>query len=82
MLIQEALNWVNYKDQTVTTATGMVFQGLEINSKIAGVSILRAGEAMESGLRSVLRGVKIGKILIQRDESTALPKVLFLILKE
>jgi uracil phosphoribosyltransferase len=36
---------------------------------------MRAGEAMEQGLRDVCRSVRIGKILIQRDEATALPKV-------
>ena len=39
--------------------------------EIIGVSILRAGESMEQQLREVLKGVKIGKILIQRDESSA-----------
>jgi uracil phosphoribosyltransferase len=32
---------------------------------------------MENGLREVVKDVKIGKILIQRDEETALPKLYF-----
>lgn len=49
-----------------------MFQG-----KICGVSILRAGEAMEQGLRECCRSVRIGKILIQRDEETAQPKLFY-----
>jgi uracil phosphoribosyltransferase len=36
---------------------------------------MRAGESMEIALREVLRGVKIGKILIQRNEWDASPMV-------
>lgn len=45
--------------------------------KICGVSIVRAGESMEMGLRDCCRSVRIGKILIQRDEETALPKLFY-----
>ncbi|CRK23774.1 hypothetical protein BN1723_013111 [Verticillium longisporum] len=45
--------------------------------KICGVSIMRAGEAMEQGLRDCCRSVRIGKILIQRDEETAQPKLFY-----
>lgn len=33
---------------------------------------------MEQALREVCRSVRIGKILIQRDEETALPKLYYL----
>jgi uracil phosphoribosyltransferase len=49
-----------------------MFQG-----KICGVSIMRAGEAMEQGLRDCCRSVRIGKILIQRDEETSMPKLFY-----
>ena len=32
---------------------------------------------MEAGLRDVCRSVRIGKILLQRDEHTALPKLFY-----
>lgn len=38
---------------------------------------MRAGEAMESGLRECCRSVRIGKILIQRDEETCTPKLFY-----
>jgi len=38
---------------------------------------MRAGEAMEQGLRDCCRSVRIGKILIQRDEETCMPKLFY-----
>lgn len=38
---------------------------------------MRAGEAMEQGLRDCCRSVRIGKILIQRDEDTTMPKLFY-----
>jgi uracil phosphoribosyltransferase len=35
-----------------------------------------------AGLRQVCRGIRIGKILIQRDEKTALPKLMYIKLPE
>ncbi|CAG8762983.1 39261_t:CDS:2 [Gigaspora margarita] len=51
---------------------GNEVNGVSFNGKICGVSIMRAGEAMEKVLR-----VRIGKILIQRDEETAQPKLYY-----
>ena len=50
---------------------------MEFQGSICGVSIMRAGESMEQGLRDCCRSVRIGKILIQRDEETALPKLYY-----
>jgi uracil phosphoribosyltransferase len=50
----------------ITTPLGDVFTGVGFQGKIAGVSIMRAGEAMEAGLRECARSVRLGKILIQR----------------
>lgn len=44
--------------------------GVSFEGRICGVSILRAGEAMETALREVCRSVRIGKILIQRVSMT------------
>jgi len=38
---------------------------------------MRAGESMEQGLRDCCRSVRIGKILIQRDEETSQPKLFY-----
>ena len=54
---------------------GSEYKGLVPTGKICGVSVMRAGEAMEQGLRDCCRSIRIGKILIQRDEATSLPHV-------
>jgi len=57
----------------VTTPTGHQYKGVKFTSKLCGVSIIRAGESMESALRAVCRDIRIGKILIQRNEETGKP---------
>ena len=56
---------------------GATYEGVGFEGKICGVSIMRAGESMEQGLRDCCRSVRIGKILIQRDEETAKPKLFY-----
>jgi uracil phosphoribosyltransferase len=41
------------------------------------ISIIRAGDSMLDSFLSVCPSVKVGKILIQRDEETALPKLMY-----
>ncbi|KIM27221.1 hypothetical protein M408DRAFT_330136 [Serendipita vermifera MAFF 305830] len=77
LLVEEGLNHLPIVPKTVMTPTGVEYAGVGFEGRICGVSILRAGEAMEAGLREVCRSVRIGKILIQRDEQTALPKLFF-----
>ncbi|ELU37741.1 armadillo/beta-catenin/plakoglobin [Rhizoctonia solani AG-1 IA] len=62
---------------TYNRPTGEKYEGVGFEGRICGVSILRAGEAMEAGLREVCRSVRIGKILIQRDEETAQAKLFY-----
>ncbi|KAG0326372.1 Uracil phosphoribosyltransferase, synthesizes UMP from uracil [Dissophora globulifera] len=77
LLIEEGLNHLPVVEKAILTPTGMEYQGVEFQGRICGVSIMRAGESMEQGLRDVCRSVRIGKILIQRDEETALPKLYY-----
>ncbi|KAK4645859.1 Uracil phosphoribosyltransferase, synthesizes UMP from uracil [Podospora bellae-mahoneyi] len=77
LLVEEGLNHLPTISHTVTTPVGRPYDGLSFQGKIAGVSIMRAGEAMEQGLRDCCRSVRIGKILIQRDEETAQPKLFY-----
>jgi uracil phosphoribosyltransferase len=69
-LIECAFDQLPYEQKDVTTPTNCTFNGLELAKEVIGVSIMRAGEAMEQALRSTIRGIKIGKILIQRDETS------------
>ncbi|KAJ1962270.1 Uracil phosphoribosyltransferase, synthesizes UMP from uracil [Dispira parvispora] len=77
LLVEEGLNYLPVVDSVVETPTGSEFQGVDFLGKICGVSIMRAGEAMEQGLRDCCRSVRIGKILIQRDEETAQAKLYY-----
>jgi uracil phosphoribosyltransferase len=77
LLVEEGLNHLPTVEHTVTTPVGRPYAGLMFQGKICGVSIMRAGESMEQGLRECCRSVRIGKILIQRDEDTSLPKLFY-----
>ncbi|KAL8790870.1 MAG: hypothetical protein Q9195_006142 [Heterodermia aff. obscurata] len=77
LLVEEGLNHLPTIERTVTTPVGRPYAGVQFQGKICGVSIMRAGEAMEQGLRDCCRSVRIGKILIQRDEDTCKPKLFY-----
>ena len=63
LLFCAGLNHLPTLEKTVGTPTGLTYKGVSFEGRICGVSILRAGEAMEGGLREVCRSVRIGKIL-------------------
>ncbi|OJJ43704.1 hypothetical protein ASPZODRAFT_154228 [Penicilliopsis zonata CBS 506.65] len=77
LLVEEGLNHLPVIEHPVTTPVGRTYLGVKFQGKICGVSIMRAGEAMEQGLRDCCRSVRIGKILIQRDEETCKPKLFY-----
>lgn len=77
LLVEEGLNHLPVVEQSITTPVGRSYLGVKFEGKICGVSIMRAGEAMEQGLRDCCRSVRIGKILIQRDEETCMPKLFY-----
>jgi len=77
LLVEEGLNHLPCVEHSVVTPTGASYAGVKFEGKICGVSIMRAGEAMEQGLRDCCRSVRIGKILIQRDEETCKPKLFY-----
>ncbi|KNC53701.1 uridine kinase [Thecamonas trahens ATCC 50062] len=69
LLVEEALSYLPMQDLTVVTPTGAEYHGKAPASKICGVSIIRAGEAMEKALREVAQDVRLGKILIQQNHA-------------
>ena len=77
LLVEEGLNHLPTESQEITTPVGRTYSGVKFEGKIWGVSIMRAGESMEQGLRDCCRSVRIGKILIQRDEETSKPKLYY-----
>jgi len=77
LLVEEALNLLPVDSVKIITPTGASITGAKFRGKICAVSILRSGEAMETALREVCKKIRIGKILIQRDEETAKPNLIY-----
>ena len=77
LVVEEGLNHLPVIETNVSTPVGQSYSGVKFEGKICGVSIMRAGEAMEQGLRDCCRSVRIGKILIQRDEENSKPKLYY-----
>lgn len=74
LITEFSLNYLPIRPRQVTTAVDSApLSGHAFSGKIVGVSIIRAGEALEAALRSCCRNVRIGKMLIQRDPATTLP---------
>ena len=77
MAVEEALSLLPTEPKQVVAPTGALYNGLRFSSKICAVSIPRSGDTMEQGIRQVVSDVRIGKILIQRDEHTSKPVLLY-----
>lgn len=73
LLVEKATEFLPTKEKQIKTLTGESFNGKEFVGKICAVSIVRSGEAMEKAARDICQKIRIGKILIQRDEKTAKP---------
>jgi uracil phosphoribosyltransferase len=64
----------------VATPTGITVTGVQLNSEqLVAISIIRAGDSMLDSFLSLftVNDIKVGKILIQRDEETALPHLMY-----
>ena len=93
LLMEEGLACLDFNKKEILTPTGSKFevcerllfynsdsfpQGLDNPQNICGVSVVRAGESMETALRQIVPNVRIGKILIQRaEDGTALPHLFY-----
>jgi uracil phosphoribosyltransferase len=77
LLLEAGMDLLPFEEREVTTPVGGTYRGLGFPRHLCGVSVVRAGEAMEGELRDMVPGIGIGKILIQRDKRTKLPDVRF-----
>jgi uracil phosphoribosyltransferase len=77
LLIECALGQLPYTPCNVQTPVGETYQGLHLASPVCGISIIRAGDSMEGELRAVWPSIRIGKMLIQRDKVTKLPRLYY-----
>ncbi|KAK8789963.1 hypothetical protein WA158_006743 [Blastocystis sp. Blastoise] len=70
ILVEEAITYLPSDDVVIETPCGK-FNGCKQSSdKLLAISIIRAGDSLLQGLLDVLPDIKIGKILIQRDEKS------------
>ncbi|MGI2030187.1 uracil phosphoribosyltransferase [Endozoicomonas sp. ALE010] len=76
-LLIKASELLPYLEQSVTTPIGDVYHGKILSQGICGVSVIRAGESMEREFKQMFPEQPIGKILIQRDKVTKLPKYFY-----
>lgn len=77
LLVEKSLELLPVFPKTVDTPLGIPYEGVGFEGKICAVSIMRAGESMEKPVREVCKKIRVGKILIQRDETTAKPIVFY-----
>ncbi|MFC9843885.1 uracil phosphoribosyltransferase [Streptomyces sp. NPDC060223] len=77
LLLEAGLDQLPFEAHEVTTPVGETYQGLKFADKVCAVPVIRAGESMEAELREIHRGIRIGKILIQRDKQTKLPHLYY-----
>ncbi|NOR62780.1 MAG: uracil phosphoribosyltransferase [Rhodobacteraceae bacterium] len=82
LLMEFALDFLPHENIDVKTPSGGVYKGVQLAMPFCGVSILRAGDSMEIELREIAPQVPLGKMLIQRDPVTKLPKFFFAKLPE
>lgn len=76
MLFEFAMSLLPFKTVNIDTPQNIMYEGKRLDTKkICGVSILRAGETMESALGEVCKNVVIGKILIQTNFNTGEPEL-------
>ncbi|KAG9519536.1 PRTase-like protein, partial [Aureobasidium melanogenum] len=77
-IIAKACDFLPVDEYEGITPTTSAFAGVRQTAKVCGVSILRAGASFEEPLRQAYSGpLSFGKILIQRDEETCLPALLY-----
>ena len=74
LVVEHALGHLPFKNESVRTPNGDAYDGVCFSKKICGVSIIRSGEAMENALRACCKGIKIGKLLIERRDSDGVPR--------
>ncbi|CAH8613254.1 unnamed protein product [Heterobilharzia americana] len=76
-LCEAAMNLLPHMDVDIETPQGIIYRGRQLatGTQVCGVSILRAGEALESALCAVYKDVRLGKILIQTNPDTCEPEL-------
>ncbi|XP_065668648.1 uridine-cytidine kinase-like 1 isoform X2 [Hydra vulgaris] len=75
ILMEKTMSLLPFEPYTCETPQGSSYNGMKLKGCLCGVSILRAGEALEEALVSVKRDAIIGKMLIQTNINTTEPEL-------
>ncbi|CAI2167877.1 13122_t:CDS:10 [Funneliformis geosporum] len=78
IIVERALSELIFIEHEIITPLHVPYVGKRNTMQICGVSILRAGGTMETGLRRVVKDALIGKILIQSRPKTGEPSLHFI----
>lgn len=78
LIIELALNNVQFKEATIETPTGHKYSGLAPKGEVCAVLVLRGGSAFEPALRKTIPDCRTGRVLIQSDFSTGEPELHYL----
>ncbi|KFH42094.1 Uridine-cytidine kinase-like-like protein [Hapsidospora chrysogenum ATCC 11550] len=82
LIVEQALNNVQFKSLTVETPEGYKYQGLVPKGEVSAVIVLRGGSAFETALRKTIPDCRTGRLLIQSDYTTGEPELHYLRLPE
>ncbi|WYZ45103.1 hypothetical protein EsH8_VIII_000419 [Colletotrichum jinshuiense] len=78
LLIEQALNNVQFREKTIATPQGYKYNGLEAKGDVSAVLVLRGGAAFETALKRVVPDMRTGRILIQSNVRTGEPELHYL----
>ena len=77
LLIEQALEFLPVSPKTVVTPLNVDYEGVKFDGRICAVPILRAGLSMERAVREVCDKIRLGHVLVQRNETTAEPVFIY-----
>ncbi|KAF7947760.1 hypothetical protein EAE96_008839 [Botrytis aclada] len=78
LLVEHAMNNIFFTEKVVETPIGNKYHGLIATGEVSAVVVLRAGGALETGLKRVIPDCKTGRLLIQSNIRTGEPELHFL----
>lgn len=70
IILEKCFEFLPYKNSDCITPIGEKYCGFELEKDLYAISVIRAGESMEYEFNNIMKGIPIGKILVQRDKQT------------
>jgi len=77
LVMEVALASVDKIEVPIETPTGGMALGYEYSKPIAGVAVLRSGDAFLTGFNQILPGAKMGKLLMVKHDTTSAVQVIY-----